>query len=439
MARRSATLASEMAVPYGEAVLSMLKLWSVLLACAIPSVAAGLTIVENGRSGYAIVVAPDAPASERHGAEELQRFLEADVGCAAADHDGGAAADDAGGRQPGAGEAEGRHPFADLGQRRVRAEDRGPEPHHRGRKAARQHVRRVHVARKAGLPVVHAGGEPHPQAPARSRSGHWTRFRSRRSNTASRFSARRSTGDWAARNKTNGAHQRLDATVGGKVAYFPFVHSFDRLMPPQPIFRPAPEYFSLIDGRRRGRRAGSSASPIRTCCERAWRRWSGGSRRIPRPPSFRFRRTTASAGASASVAGGWSEEEGGAHSGPLLRFVNALAEEIEKRHPDKLIDTLAYQYTEDPPAKTRPRPNVRIRLCPIDAVRSAPLRAVPVRRLFHEEPARVGEDHRPAVHLALQHQFRPLPASLPRFRRTGGGHCHVQTERRGGRVHGGRV
>ena len=39
------------------------------------------------------------------------------------------------------------------------------------------------------------------------------------------------------------------------------------------------------------------------------------------------------------------QEEGGAHYGPLLRYVNALAEQIEKKHPDKLIDTLAYQYT----------------------------------------------------------------------------------------------
>ncbi len=58
-------------------------------------------------------------------------------------------------------------------------------------------------------------------------------------------------------------------------------------------------------------------------------------------------------------------EEGGVHSGPLLRYVNALAAEIEKTHPEKLIDTLAYWYTEEPPSTVRPRRNVRIRLCPI--------------------------------------------------------------------------
>ncbi|MGB9606276.1 MAG: DUF4838 domain-containing protein, partial [Bryobacteraceae bacterium] len=60
------------------------------------------------------------------------------------------------------------------------------------------------------------------------------------------------------------------------------------------------------------------------------------------------------------------------HSGPLLHFVNALAAEVEKHYPDKLIDTLAYWYTEEPPARVRPRRNVRVRLCPIRACEAHP-------------------------------------------------------------------
>jgi len=62
--------------------------------------------------------------------------------------------------------------------------------------------------------------------------------------------------------------------------------------------------------------------------------------------------------------------------------VNALAEQIEKKHPDKLIDTLAYQYTEDPPAVTRPRRNVRIRLCPIAACEAHPYEQCPYNAYF---------------------------------------------------------
>jgi hypothetical protein len=59
------------------------------------------------------------------------------------------------------------------------------------------------------------------------------------------------------------------------------------------------------------------------------------------------------------------DAEEGSPSGLLLRFVNSIADEVAKKHPKVLIDTLAYQWTEKPPRITKPRPNVRVRLCPI--------------------------------------------------------------------------
>ena len=98
------------------------------------------------------------------------------------------------------------------------------------------------------------------------------------------------------------------------------------------------------------------------------------------------------------------QEEGGAHSGPILRFVNAVAAEVGKTHPDKLIDTLAYWYSEPPPLKVRPHPNVRIRLCPIGACEGQPYD-----RCVHDRylriTCRLGQDHEPALHLALRHEF----------------------------------
>jgi len=54
-----------------------------------------------------------------------------------------------------------------------------------------------------------------------------------------------------------------------------------------------------------------------------------------------------------------------AHSRIAFAFVNAIADEVAKKYPDKLIDTLAYMHTQDAPRITRPRPNFRIRMCPI--------------------------------------------------------------------------
>ena len=47
--------------------------------------------------------------------------------------------------------------------------------------------------------------------------------------------------DWAARNRANGNHQQLNASTGGKIAYFPFVHAFNQLVPPEMYFKEHPE------------------------------------------------------------------------------------------------------------------------------------------------------------------------------------------------------
>ena len=57
------------------------------------------------------------------------------------------------------------------------------------------------------------------------------------------------------------------------------------------------------------------------------------------------------------------DKEEGSPAGTLLRFVNAIAENIAEDYPDVVVDTLAYDYTQTAPKITRPRENVCIRLC----------------------------------------------------------------------------
>jgi hypothetical protein len=51
------------------------------------------------------------------------------------------------------------------------------------------------------------------------------------------------------------------------------------------------------------------------------------------------------------------------HAGSVLRFVNAIAETVEKTNPDVRIVTFAYMYTAPMPVITKPRKNVVIFLC----------------------------------------------------------------------------
>lgn len=56
-------------------------------------------------------------------------------------------------------------------------------------------------------------------------------------------------------------------------------------------------------------------------------------------------------------------EEEGTQSGLLLRCVNEVAEEVEKKYPGLYVNMLAYSYTLAFPKKARPRHNVSIQVC----------------------------------------------------------------------------
>lgn len=81
------------------------------------------------------------------------------------------------------------------------------------------------------------------------------------------------------------------------------------------------------------------------------------------------------------------EEEEGSPAGPLLRFVNAVAEDLEKDYPNLTIDTLAYKYTQKTPKITKPRKNVCIRLCSINCCFTHPLdnKDCPKSKIFYED------------------------------------------------------
>ncbi len=61
----------------------------------------------------------------------------------------------------------------------------------------------------------------------------------------------------------------------------------------------------------------------------------------------------------------------GSPSGSIIRFVNKVAAAF----PDKIISTLAYQYSRKPPHITKPASNVNIMLCTIECDRSKPIEA----------------------------------------------------------------
>jgi hypothetical protein len=177
--------------------------------------------------------------------------------------------------------------------------------------------------------------------------------------------------DFAARHRLNGEHYQLTEKHGGRAAvYFPFVHSFDSLIPPD-LYTNHPEYFPLIKGRRVNgyvQRCLSNLEVVQLAIARV-RQW------IKEHPDATI------ISVSQNDTGEWCQceqckaldDKEGSPAASLLRFVNAIAEDIERDDPNIRIDTLAYQYTRKPPATLRPRRNVIIRLCSIECCFAHPL------------------------------------------------------------------
>ena len=176
---------------------------------------------------------------------------------------------------------------------------------------------------------------------------------------------------WAARNKANGFTAGGDEERGGHHVYEGFVHTFYSLIPPEKYFKDHPEWFSQINGVR-------TAANAQLCLTNEEMR-----RELVKNLKERLRANPRATIASVSQNDCFNpctcpecravDEAEGSPSGALLRFVNAVAADIEPEFPNVTIDTLAYQYTRKPPKLARPRPNVIVRLCSIECSFSRPL------------------------------------------------------------------
>lgn len=65
-------------------------------------------------------------------------------------------------------------------------------------------------------------------------------------------------------------------------------------------------------------------------------------------------------------------EEGGAYSGTIIRFINAIARDIKEDYPDVYIGTFAYMYSTEPPL-TKAEDNVVVILCQDTGCSSHPI------------------------------------------------------------------
>jgi hypothetical protein len=188
-----------------------------------------------------------------------------------------------------------------------------------------------------------------------------------------------------------------------------FVHTFQELVPPNKYFSEHPEYFAENHGVRvpDGQLCLSNPDVFKIVVDELRRRM----RENPNARYWSVSQNDTYLPCTCPLCRKVDEEEG-SQSGSLLRFVNRVAAEF----PDKIISTLAYQYSRPAPEVTKPAPNVNIMLCSIECNRSKPINANP------EDSSFIADVHdwsRLTHHILLWDyviQFRNLVSPFPNLR-----------------------
>ena len=336
---------------------------------AAHALAEELVLAENGQSAYRIVVAQNASPSTKHGAEELQMFLEQITG---------AKLPIVSDREP-QGEKEiilgdNDHlralgltiDFTSLGKEgyvirtvgnhlviaggRLRGNMYGVYGFLQDHLGCRWFAPKVsHIPKSPRLAVGQIDDRQVPVLEYREP-----------------FTFECFDGDWCARNRMNSSRAQLGKKQGGKITYGRgfFAHTFNNLVPPEKYFDKHPEYFSLVKGKRL--KEGSqlcctNPEVVRICIEGVRK----GMSEQPDADVFYVSQNDCYNYCECPKCQALARREG-SQIAPVLQLVNRVAEAVENDFPDKSVMTLAYQWSRRAPKQMRPRPNVIIMLSSIE-------------------------------------------------------------------------
>ena len=127
----------------------------------------------------------------------------------------------------------------------------------------------------------------------------------------------------------------------------------------------------------------------------------------------------------------------GTLGGTQFRFINKLAERTSKVHPDKLISTLAYMYSEEPPKNMKMHKNVAVWVCHMfPSCDSHPIATCPLNADYRRRALAWSKicDHLCIWHYIVDyaHYYNPFPnfgamaADMRFYRDIGAGGVYLQ-------------
>ncbi len=203
--------------------------------------------------------------------------------------------------------------------------------------------------------------------------------------------------------------------------FLTLVHTLEALVPPE-LYKTHPEYFPLVKGKRVGgfqQRCLSNPEVLKLTIAKV-RQWI---KERPNDKYFEVSQNDLWEFCHCDKCTAIANRYGG-QSGLYLWFVNQVADAIGKDHPDKVIDTIAYQFTQATPKNIVPPQE---RLHPASSITCSDVR--PYNESDDLKTQTFIDDlkgwSKISDELYIWHYctgFFPLSHALSRFPRTGGQH-----------------
>jgi len=167
----------------------------------------------------------------------------------------------------------------------------------------------------------------------------------------------------------------LGEELGGKTPQNLINHSFHHLVPFSKYGEEHPEYYAVFEGERDKNTGGGGPQLCVTNPEVIKIAAETVIRDLDASPELRNISVSQADTARYCHCDECEEinQREGTPMGSNLVFVNAVAERVEKKHPNVKIGTLAYWYTRQLPKTIKPRHNVQIQLCSIECCTLHPI------------------------------------------------------------------
>ncbi|MFO7257289.1 MAG: DUF4838 domain-containing protein [Bacteroidota bacterium] len=186
-----------------------------------------------------------------------------------------------------------------------------------------------------------------------------------------------------------------------------WVHTFAALVPPDVYAKDHPEYYALVDGKRIPTQLCLTNPDVLDITVRNLRRFMA---RNPEATYWSVSQNDNRQYCTCEACTAINEREG-SPSGSIINFVNQVADQF----PDKIISTLAYEYSRKAPANIKPRDNVNIMLCSIEVGRDKPIATDSASADFRRDVEDWGKIAKDIIVWDYVIQFNHLVSPFPNF------------------------